>query len=255
MPGAMLDWVANASRTLEDATALAVTPDGWLDGPGVTRVPSVRQFPLTSRGADDKPAPLGICWHWTDGVCRPGYAALLAQRIREFHPGDRAASWHVVIAKQGQIYQSVPLTAGAWHVAKGTVADDHGQCHRVNRCLVGIELENTGRVKRIGGAWRGWPYWRQDAKGAWVLDAQGQRIPDPRLAIADERVRIVPRVGAFDEFPDAQVVAARRVASAILTRFALRPARCRYLHADFDDNREDAGPVWRAVHLPTVVAG
>ncbi len=98
MPASMLDWVATATRIIENSTALAVTADGWLDGPGVTRVPSVRRFPLTSRGADDKPAPLGICWHWTDGVCRPGYAALLAQRIREFHPGDRAASWHVVMS-------------------------------------------------------------------------------------------------------------------------------------------------------------
>jgi hypothetical protein len=53
--------------------------------------------------------------------------------------------------------------------------------------------------------------------------------------------------------PDAQVFAARRVAVAIMSRLPLAPARCRFLHADFDDNREDAGPVWRAMHLPTVV--
>jgi hypothetical protein len=68
-------------------------------------------------------------------------------------------------------------------------------------------------------------------------------------------VRVVPRVGAFDAFPPAQAFAGRRLAGEIMTPFALAPAPCRPLHADFDDNREDAGPVWRSQHLPTVVSG
>jgi hypothetical protein len=96
--------------------------EGWLvaeeGDPAVARYPTVRRSPLVV------PAPLGIVWHWTAGRGGPGFAEALARRARTYRRGiDRAASWHVLIAKDGGIHQSAPFTVGTWHVGRpGVIA-------------------------------------------------------------------------------------------------------------------------------------
>lgn len=229
---------------------LTISEDGWLEGEGVVRVPSPRHFALTSRTPDGEPGPLGVCWHWTGGVCRPGYAARLADRLRGYRRGvDRAASWHVVISKQGWVYQSISFERGAWHSAVGHVRDGE-QRHRVNRSLVGIELENAGRLRLLDGAWHCHPYWKGRPKD---LPAQDSflRTPDPALVVPPARRVLVAGQGTFDEFPDAQVTAAAFVVRALVGRYAIAPARCGFQHGDFESHKEDAGPLWREA-LPTV---
>ena len=224
--------------------ALTISEDGWLDGPGVTRIPSVRHSPLSSREPDGDAAPLGITWHWSGGSCRPGYAELLAKKIRTLKPSDRRASWHIIISKQGAAYQSVSCERGSWHCATGTVTDAGGKRHRVNRSLVGVELENAGRLKRVEGSWYCHPYWKQDKSGA-DLRVAGERVPDPKLLVESERVAVVKGKGAFDSFSEAQIVAASRVLALLVDRYALDLEHCGYLHGDFDARKEDAGPLWR----------
>jgi N-acetyl-anhydromuramyl-L-alanine amidase AmpD len=111
---------------------LAVDEDGWLVGQGVERVPSVRHSPLSGR------TPIAIVWHYT--ATDHGTARALARRIRSYRKGvDRAASWHVCIAHDGVLWQSVPFLRGAWHCGRGAI-----EGHRVNRCSVGVELEGRG---------------------------------------------------------------------------------------------------------------
>lgn len=227
---------------------LSVNEAGWLEGPGVVRVPSPRNFKLTSRTTHGEAAPLGVCWHWTGGVCRPGYAGVLARRISTYNAKqDRAASWHVVISKQGWVYQSVPFDLGSWHCAVGTVKDDRGHAHRVNRSLASIELENAGRLKYLDDRWRCHPYWRQDSAGAFIERADGTRAPDPKRVVEPERMRLAVGQGAFDGFPEPQVVAAGFVLGALVERYGLSPTRCGFLHGDFDKRKEDAGPLWRGL--------
>ena len=112
---------------------LDVDPEGWLVGTRVERVPSVRHSPLST-----PQGPIAIVWHFT--ATDHGTARSLARRIRSYKRGvDRAASWHVIVAHDGVIWQSVPLLRGAWHCAKGTIAG-----HRVNACSIGVELEGRG---------------------------------------------------------------------------------------------------------------
>ena len=240
------ELVSTMTAPVPVTAALTVNEGGWLEGPGVVRVPSVRHGALTSRVAHGERGPLGVCWHWTGGVCRPGYAGVLARKIRTYNPTkDRAASWHVVISKQGWVYQSVPLDQGSWHSAVGTVRDDAGLTHRVNRCLVGIELENAGRLKFLDEAWRCHPYWRH-ARPLHIADQDGfNKLADPALIIDPNRSVVAPGSGAFDRFPQAQVTAAGFVLGAIAARYGTSPTRCGFLHGDFDHRKEDAGPLWR----------
>jgi hypothetical protein len=152
---------------------MKVDDQGWLVGadgePVGKRYPTVRTYELAT------PAPLGIVWHYTDGVGGPGYAEGLARHIQTFRRGvDRPASWHLVIAKDGAIYQSAPFTVGTWHVGKpGIIAGR--RFANINHVTVGCELENAGRLLRLGSSAFG---------GAFGLIRSGRRCGSTRVVVA-----------------------------------------------------------------------
>lgn len=124
-----------------DPLALEVDAAGWLVGDRVVRIPSVRSSRLTTPASE----PLGVMLHYT--ATDHGTAASLAKRIRTYDPKkDRAASWHVIVAHDGTLYQSIPFERGAWHCAKGRLYAADGE-HTINRSTIGVELEGHGADK------------------------------------------------------------------------------------------------------------
>lgn len=120
-----------------DPDELEVDPAGWLVGDRVMRVPSVRHSRLTTPGEE----PWGVMLHYT--ATDHGTARALANRIRTYDPAkDRAASWHVIVAHDGVLWQSIPFERGAWHCAKGRI-----HSHTINRSTIGIEIEGHGADK------------------------------------------------------------------------------------------------------------
>lgn len=224
---------------------MRVDREGWLvaeDGdPVVVRHPTVRTCPLAVA------QPLGIVWHWTGGCGGPGYAERLALRTRTYRRGvDRAASWHVLVAKDGVIYQSAPFLVGTWHVRRpGTIAGRHFE--NVNRATVGCELENAGRLRKIGDRFCCWPYWSNP--GA----PRQERRPDPRCAVDASRAMVVPGQGTFDAFPTEQEAAAARLLAALVARFGWTREVCVHGHRDFTTSKEDPGPLWAEAVLPRVL--
>lgn len=241
-----------------------VAEDHWLTAassglPPVLRVPSVRSGMLA---ADLRGAPLGLVWHWTGG--RPAdinFAKALAEEIRTFNrASDRAASWHILIAKDGTIIQSLPTNVAAWHVGKpgriGSAPKKHaGQWDwphwggrlfaNVNQATVGVELVNAGRLEKVGEKFFCWPFWLDPdhpASGA-----------DPKLEV--EASRAVLHAGTwYDDFPKAQEMASARVVTALMLKYRWSRDVCRYGHVMFDQQRkEDPGPLWLEVVLPRVL--
>jgi N-acetyl-anhydromuramyl-L-alanine amidase AmpD len=219
---------------------------GWLfaesGDPRVERLPTVRTSPL------HVPTPLGIVWHWTAGRGGPGFAESLARGAQGFRRGvDPAASWHVLIAKDGTIFQSAPFLVGTWHVGRpGNLA---GQIvPNVNQFTVGCELENAGRLQEIDGSYYCWPYFSNPTAPA------GERQPDRRCLLEPQRVAVVEGDGAFDAFSAAQEESAGRLLAALVARFGWAREVCAYGHVDFDyPRKEDPGPLWRTVVLPRVL--
>ncbi len=122
-----------------DPDRLEVDAEGWLVGARVVQIPSVRTSLLTTPGE----VPIGVVLHYT--ATDHGTARSLAKRIATYRRGiDRAASWNILIAADGTIYQSAPLTRGTWHCAKGLLDG-----HKINACTIGVELEGHG-VERSG---------------------------------------------------------------------------------------------------------
>jgi N-acetyl-anhydromuramyl-L-alanine amidase AmpD len=224
---------------------MMVDDKGWLIS--ASGDPVGKQFPTVRTYSLATPGPLGIVWHTTDERGGPGYAEALARRIQTFRRGvDRPASWHLLVAKNGAIYQSAPFTVGTWHVGKpGIIAGR--RFANVNHATIGCELENAGRLKRLGNQVYCWPYFVNPSAPVF------ERRPDPRCAIPLDRA-VATRAGLFDMFTPAQEASAAVIVRALATRFGWTREVCGYGHVDFDpQNREDPGPLWKATYLPRVL--
>jgi N-acetylmuramoyl-L-alanine amidase len=224
--------------------ALALTADGWLAGDArnrVVRIPTVRTTPLEDGG------PFGIVWHYTGGGAA-SHAEALARRIQTYRRGlDRPASWHLLVARDGTLYQSAPFSTGTWHVGKpGVVGDIHFD--NVNRALVGCELENAGRLRKLHGRWYCHPYWLKPAALGDALQ------PDPGCEVHESRVRHLPE-GMFDSFTPEQEDVCGLVLGVLVGRYGWTRELSAFGHVDLDPaRREDPGPVWRNEVLPRVLA-
>ncbi len=216
---------------------MLVNVEGWIEG--ATQRISPRSSHLKV------PSPLGIVWHYTGGAGGKGYAEKLAHRIEHYDRAtDRPASWHLLIAKDGEVFQSVSALRGSWHVGRpGKIAGTNFE--NVNHSTVGVELENAGRLKRVnGGQWFCWPYWSDKEKG----------LPDPACEVHASRAVRVQGEGSFDCFPFTQEAAAIDVLSSLVERFGWTRDVCGYGHRDFDyPRKEDPGPLWARTVLPRIL--
>jgi len=221
---------------------------GWLvaeaGDPMVLKFPSSRstQYDVATGGK-----PKGIVWHWTTGRCTtPGHANALAESIRSYEPGSPAASWHVLIAKDGRLLQSIPFERGSWHVGRPGNID--GRLYgNINRATIGIELENSGKLLKVDREFYCWPYWvNPDA-----VDAL--KKPDHNFSV--DASRAVLKDGEFyDSFPPAQVQAATAMLKALIIKFKWTRSVCSYGHSTFDSPRKvDPGAVWLGNILPPML--
>lgn len=81
-----------------------------------------------------------IVLHYTAGVSAASSAVFLTRP-------DVGASAHVVIGRDGEVFQLVPFNIEAWHAGKSWYAGRNG----LNRYSIGIELDNLGKLRLSGG--------------------------------------------------------------------------------------------------------
>lgn len=232
---------------------MLIDSEGWLlyegSDPRVIRYSTPRMTNL------EVPQPLGIVWHWTAGKGGPHFAAALAKEIEGYDPKkDRAASWHVLIAKDGTIHQSAPFLRGTWHVGRAGKIGVH-QTGNVNKCLVGCELENAGRLLMLGMRAYCWPYWlNPDAP-------HREREVDPRLEVDASRAVLGEagfwkdaEGGYFDAYSQAQEDSATAMLRALVSTYGWTPTTSSYGHCMFDyPRKEDPGPLWLKQALPRIM--
>lgn len=78
-----------------------------------------------------------IVLHYTAGSSAQGSAIYLTRP-------DVSASAHIVIGRDGSVFQLVPFHIEAWHAGQSCYAGRFG----LNRYSIGIELDNLGRLQR-----------------------------------------------------------------------------------------------------------
>ena len=80
-----------------------------------------------------------IVLHYTAGTSAESSALFLTRP-------DVSASAHVVIGREGEVFQLVPFNIEAWHAGKSWYAGRGG----LNRYSIGIELDNLGKLRFAG---------------------------------------------------------------------------------------------------------
>lgn len=228
-----------------------VDDHGWLVGaerePVVTRLPTVRTYALATR------EPLGAVWHTTDERGGPGTSEAMARRVQTFRIGvDRLASWHLLVSREGAVYQSAPFTVGTWHVGVGgviagrrfpninhvTVRDGR---HRARECRAPQAARRAGLLLAVR---------RQPERAA-------DRAPAGRRLRAAVRARRCHPAGAVRRVPPPPRRRTRPGLSCMRSRRATSGWTrevCAYGHVDFDpEHREAPGPIWKQTVLPRVL--
>lgn len=232
---------------------LTVDALGWLhSAPGDPAVQVVPAHASRMGRSFSPPAPLAPVWHTTD-VLTPAAAA--AEHWQKAPLPGTAASAHVIIGRDGVIYQCVPATRIAWHVrGGGNVAGR--KVDSVNANTIGIELENVGGLRRIaearGPGLYGWPYWRRDASG----NPRESLGPDPLLRLDDVRGTRAQLVGGrwCDAFTPEQLATAAALLGSLARVLGWRREWCGRGHVDYEPARkEDPWPLFRAQHLPQLL--
>lgn len=109
-------------------------------------------------------APDTIVVHYTGGGDARSSALYLAD------PATKASA-HVVIARDGQVFQLVPFNVRAWHAGVSAL---EGRTN-VNAFSFGIELANAGRLTRRDDRWFTWFGDGNSGGGSLYLPGQGGR--------------------------------------------------------------------------------
>lgn len=212
-----------------------VSIDGWLGADPGDR--DVKHVPTARTSALDTQLPLAVVWHWTasglddDRGSRDSFA--LAKWIAD-PKSDARASWHLVIDRNGDVIQSAPFIVGTWHVGKPGHVQGYTS-RNVNRCTIGIELENLGELRPHARGLEAWPF-------------DGSRVVEQGRGTEIDGV-------TFDAYTPAQGESAEAVIRALAERFAFPRSAFEYGHATFDAPRKiDPGPLWTRVILPRILS-
>src|SRR5689334_2244640 len=83
--------------------------------------------------------------HYTAG--RSGQSS-----VDHFMNPQAKASAHIVLDRTGKIWQLVPFRVRAWHAGVSAWAGRHG----LNDFSIGIEIDNAGRLQKIGNKYQAW---------------------------------------------------------------------------------------------------
>lgn len=235
---------------VDELPAIQIGADGVMNGDGVRYIPTTKRGHL-SQLCDGRVE--GVVWHYTDTGAAPGSAQKLAERLAQ--PGGRQASWHILIGRDGSIWQSVPLTMGSWHAGSPSARPfvrihgggrdfwslaEKGQAGvGANSLFAGIELECVGEVRRVGNTWRGWSF--------------GRDASSPGVVVKAEEV-VEVRGKFWHGYTAAQERAAERIVAALKEWGYVDRDAFSFSHAMIDpDRRTDPGPVWMEQVLPRVL--
>jgi N-acetylmuramoyl-L-alanine amidase len=146
-------------------------------------------------------------------------------------------SAHLVIGRDGSVTQCVPFDMVGWHAGKSRWIDRKGKLHEgLNRNAIGIEIENWGKLKRVGNGWVSWT-------GASV---------DPARVIEARHRLGGPAVG-WEVFTEAQIEATLQAALAICEAYGIEEILG---HDDISyPHKTDPGPAWDMASFRARVQG
>lgn len=108
------------------------------------------------------------------------------------------ASAHVVIGKEGEIYQLVPFDTVAWHAGES----EYGGRKSFNQFSIGIELDNPGFLNAVGNEY---------------ISLFGTKYPANEVIKATHRNETTPRF--WHIFTEKQIAACEELCLALMAKY------------------------------------
>ena len=173
--------------------------------------------------------PQYLVMHYTAGSSAESSIAWLC------NPAARASA-HLVIGRDGRLAQLLAFNRIAWHAGQSQWAGRRG----LNGCSIGIELDNAGKLERVGGHWR---------------SSIGQReYQDDQVLVANHQHDSPgTRPSGWHRYSEAQLDAASEIAMLLVREYALKDV---VGHDDIAPGRKlDPGPAFPLASLRTRLLG
>ena len=173
------------------------------------------------------------------GALSPEYLVIHYTAGRSF---DSSVSWlcnpaakasaHIVIGRNGEIAQLAPFDRVTWHAGVSQWLGRSG----ANNFSIGIELDNGGKLDRVGSKWRAW---------------FGDDYSDDEVLVACHR-NGGPECG-WHAFTPQQLESTIEVAAALVSHYGLRDILG---HEDISPGRKtDPGPAFPMASLRARIMG
>ncbi len=137
--------------------------------------------------------PDTIVIHYTAGSSAASSAHYLCR-------DDVKASAHIVIGRNGEIYQLVPFDTIAWHAGVSA----YGGRTLLNQYAIGIELDNAGVLTKVGNEFQAW---------------FGTKYPANEAVYATHRNETKPRY--WQAYTDRQIEVCHDVCEALIKKFSI----------------------------------
>jgi N-acetylmuramoyl-L-alanine amidase len=170
-------------------------------------------------------APEYLIIHYTAG--RSGQSS-----VDHFCQPSAKASAHLVIGREGEIWQLVPFNRKAWHAGVSAWAGREG----VNGFSIGIELDNAGKLDKVGESFQAW---------------FGAKIPADQVIQA--RHKNAADMAYWHAYPEAQINATLAVAELLAETYRLHDVLG---HDDIAPGRKvDPGPAFPMRSFRSAVFG
>ncbi|NJN28817.1 MAG: SH3 domain-containing protein [Cyclobacteriaceae bacterium] len=120
--------------------AITIDKNHLLQGENVVHLLTTKNVSAFTQGMPDS-----LVIHYTAGRDAESSARHLQQ-------SNVKASAHIVIGRNGEIYQIVPFNTIAWHAGESSYG---GRAH-FNNLSIGIELDNAGELTKTGNEYISW---------------------------------------------------------------------------------------------------
>ncbi len=159
-----------------------------LTGEHITRVPCTKNQEKFATNLPDS-----IVIHYTAGSSAASSAKYLSR-------DNVKASAHLVIGREGEIYQLVPFDTIAWHAGKSS----YGSRTWLNKYSIGIELDNAGVLTKVGNEYQAW---------------FGTKYPAEEVLYATHRNETFPRY--WKTYTDKQIESCRQVCRLLIDKFGI----------------------------------
>lgn len=151
--------------------------------------------------------------------------------VTRFASSDSKVSAHLVIARNGRVYQMVPFNRPAWHAGANSSYHtvEHGRFDHLNFHSIGIELDNYGLLRRTSvGLWQTW---------------FGRYVP------AEE---VMESAGYWHTYTEAQISVAERICELLVRRLGIKEI---ISHSMVKQGKLDPGPAFPMKSFRAAVFG